>query len=91
MLRRFQSLRLIKLIGEDADPEAPVVLYPSLAFAIDGGTIDNLESRLDELTGTGDAEDSETRETALEGIDDIEEVDLDEASLGELESQGEGS
>lgn len=51
LLRRFQALRLIKLVGDDADPDAPVVLYPSIAFALDGGTLDELETRLAELVG----------------------------------------
>jgi hypothetical protein len=51
ILRRFQALRLIRLVGDDADPDAPVVLYPSLAFALDGGTIEEIENRLNELSG----------------------------------------
>lgn len=56
ILRRFQALRLIKLAGDEADPDSPVVLYPSLAFALDGGTIDEIENRLAELSGVDDEE-----------------------------------
>ncbi|TVQ19196.1 MAG: DUF4194 domain-containing protein [Spirochaetaceae bacterium] len=49
ILRRLQSLRLIRLVGDDNDPDATVILYPSLAFALDAQTIEELEARLAEL------------------------------------------
>lgn len=63
MLRRFQSLRLIRLAGDDSDPDAPVVLYPSLAFALDGGSIEELETRLAQLVG-GDTANDEAHDSA---------------------------
>ncbi|MFW5738704.1 MAG: DUF4194 domain-containing protein [Spirochaetota bacterium] len=54
ILRRLQSLRLIRLAGDDNDPDATVVLYPSLAFALDAQSIDALEARVVELGGAGE-------------------------------------
>lgn len=54
ILRRLQSLRLIRLVGDDSDPDAPVILYPSLAFALDAETIEALEARVAELGGAGE-------------------------------------
>jgi hypothetical protein len=74
MLRRFQSFRLIRLIGDDSDPEATVVLYPSLAFALDGGSIGELEARLAALTGSEGAGSESTGDDRAE----TEGGDLDE-------------
>lgn len=49
ILRRLQSLRLIRLVGDDNDPDATVILYPSLAFALDAPAVEELEARLAEL------------------------------------------
>ncbi len=54
ILRRLQSLRLIRLAGDDSDPDAPVILYPSLAFALDAESIEALEARVAELGGAGE-------------------------------------
>ncbi|MFW5690136.1 MAG: DUF4194 domain-containing protein [Spirochaetota bacterium] len=54
ILRRLQSLRLIRLAGDDNDPDATVVLYPSLAFALDAQSIEALEARVVELGGAGE-------------------------------------
>jgi hypothetical protein len=51
ILRRLQSLRLLRLVGDEADPDATVVLYPSLAFALDAETVQALEERVTELAG----------------------------------------
>ena len=53
ILRRLQSLRLIRLVGDDNDPDATVLLYPSLAFALDAGSIEELEARLADYAETG--------------------------------------
>ena len=53
ILRRLQSLRLIRLVGDDHDPDATVLLYPSLAFALDAGSIEELEARLADYAETG--------------------------------------
>jgi hypothetical protein len=50
MLRRFQVLRLIRILGDDADPEATVVLYPSIPFALDGMAVDEIAARIQEAT-----------------------------------------
>jgi hypothetical protein len=59
MLRRFQALRLVRLVGDDGDPDATVVLYPSLPFALDAASIEELEDRLGEYVSaaTPDADD----------------------------------
>ena len=54
ILRRLQSLRLIRLVGDDNDPDATVLLYPSLAFALDAGSIEELEARLADYAESGD-------------------------------------
>lgn len=56
LLRRFQSLRLIRVVGEESDPDATVVLHPSLAFALDAPAIETYEARLAELVGPSDEE-----------------------------------
>ncbi|MFP4378744.1 MAG: DUF4194 domain-containing protein [Spirochaetales bacterium] len=61
ILRRLQALRLIQIAGDDDDPEATVVLYPSLAFVIDATVVEELEARLADLLGseTSDEDDDE--------------------------------
>jgi len=59
ILRRLQSLRLIRLAGDDNDPDATVVLHPSLAFALDAQSIEALEARVAELGGATDQPDDE--------------------------------
>jgi hypothetical protein len=46
MLRRFQVLRLIRVVGSESDPEATVILYPSIPFALNGMAIDEAASRV---------------------------------------------
>ena len=48
MLRRFQVLRLIRVVGSESDPEATVILYPSIPFALNGMAIDEAASRVKE-------------------------------------------
>lgn len=69
MLRRFQALRLVRIVGDESDPDATVVLYPSLAFVLDGQSIDELENRLAEYTAATDREDEveETEDSDGEG------------------------
>ena len=81
MLRRFQSLRLIRLIGDDADPDAPVVLHPSLAFALDGGAIEKLESRLNELVEPKVQGEPEVFETPSDPMVEVVEAEGDEIDL----------
>ncbi len=48
MLRRFQALRLIRIVGNEADPEATIVLYPSIPFALNGMAVDEAASLIEE-------------------------------------------
>jgi hypothetical protein len=52
MLRRFQVLRLIRVVGSESDPEATVILYPSIPFALDGMAVDEAAARIQEATGS---------------------------------------
>lgn len=72
ILRRLQALRLIQIAGNDDDPDATVVLYPSLAFVIDATVVEDLESRLAELVGgvAGDGSDDEEDDDASEDGED---------------------
>jgi hypothetical protein len=56
ILRRLQALRLIRLVGDEDDPDATIVLYPSLAFALDAGTVEELEERLAAYGTAGEEE-----------------------------------
>jgi hypothetical protein len=48
MLRRFQVLRLIRVIGEESDPESTILLHPSIPFALDGMAVDEAAARVRE-------------------------------------------
>ncbi len=56
MLKRFQGLRLLKVIGEMGNPEAVILLYPSIPFALEGAAIDELHSKLDQYKSAGQEE-----------------------------------
>jgi len=62
MLRRFQVLRLIRIVGSESDPEATIVLHPSIPFALDGMAVDEAEARLRETARGGQDEESEPAE-----------------------------
>ena len=47
ILKRFQTLRLIRLLGAPTDPESVIVLYPSIPFALDGFAIEDLHAKLE--------------------------------------------
>lgn len=47
LLRRFQALKLIKVIGDEGDPETKIVLYPSIPFALDAMAIDDMHERIE--------------------------------------------
>lgn len=47
LLRRLQALRLIRVLGDEADPETQIVLYPSIPFALDGVSIDEMHERIE--------------------------------------------
>jgi len=69
MLRRFQALRLIRIVGEESDPQATIVLYPSIPFALDGIAVEEAVARIGESAGA----DKETEDTEVGG--DEEESD----------------
>lgn len=62
MLRRFQVLRLIRIAGSESNPEATIVLHPSIPFALDGMAVDEAEARLRETARGGQDEESEPTE-----------------------------
>jgi hypothetical protein len=62
MLRRFQVLRLIRIVGSESDPEATIVLHPSIPFALDGMAVDEAEARLRETARSGQDEEPEPAE-----------------------------
>lgn len=47
LLRRFQALRLIQVVGSEEDPEATVILFPSIPFVLDGVSLDDIAKRID--------------------------------------------
>jgi hypothetical protein len=47
VLRRFAVLRLIRTLGEEGDPETQIVLYPSIPFALDALSIDEMHDRIE--------------------------------------------
>lgn len=49
ILRRFQSLKLIFIKGDETDPETSIYLYPSIPFALDGQAVDDIYSRISAL------------------------------------------
>lgn len=61
MLRRFQVLRLIRVVGEESDPEALIVLHPSIPFALDGMAVDEAAARVKEA-GQGPDEENAPEE-----------------------------
>ncbi len=61
MLRRFQVLRLLRVVGEESDPEAVIILYPSIPFALDGMAVDEAAARVREA-GQGSDEDTAPEE-----------------------------
>ncbi len=58
MLRRFQALRLIRVVGSESDPEATVILYPSIPFALDGMAVEEAAARIQEAAGVGQGEEA---------------------------------
>ncbi len=86
ILRRLQSLRLIRLVGDDNDPDATVILYPSLAFALDAQAVEELEARLAELVdGAGGAADGDAADEDATDEDAADEDAADDPDDGEEE------
>ncbi|MEJ2665342.1 MAG: DUF4194 domain-containing protein [Spirochaetia bacterium] len=61
VLRRFKALQLIKIIGDDTNPESVIILYPSIPFAVDGESIDSITDRINTLASkeSNDNDDTE--------------------------------
>lgn len=62
MLRRFQVLRLIRIVGSESDPEATVILHPSIPFALDGMAVDEAAARLRETAHAAQDDEPEPAE-----------------------------
>jgi hypothetical protein len=57
LLRRFQALRLVRVLGGEGDPETQIVLYPSIPFALDGVSLDEMHERVELFKKTAGEED----------------------------------
>lgn len=58
LLRRFQALRLIDVLGEESDPETRIILYPSIAFALTGYAIDTVHEKIESFRKGNDEQDA---------------------------------
>ena len=58
-LRRFQALKLIRVLGEEVDPETVIVLYPSIAFALESTALDEVVERLAAYQAGGETSDGD--------------------------------
>lgn len=56
IIRRFQSLKLVKVQGDETDPDSQVILYSSILFALDSQNIDDIYSMIQNLTQKNDIE-----------------------------------
>ena len=70
LLRRFQSLRLIQVVGAEDDPEATVILFPSIPFVLDGVSLDDIAARIEAYRG-GDS--SDDGDDSGDGDDEMDE------------------
>jgi hypothetical protein len=69
LLRRFQALRLIQIVGSEEDPEATVILFPSIPFVLDGLSLEELHDRIESYRRG----EEELEEEGEEGDEDNEE------------------
>lgn len=51
ILRRFKSLKLIQIKGDEKEPDTLIVLYPSIVFSLDMETLERAHERIEELGG----------------------------------------
>ncbi|MFP4409543.1 MAG: DUF4194 domain-containing protein [Spirochaetaceae bacterium] len=65
LLRRFQALRLIQVLGSEEDPEATVILFPSIPFVLDGLSLEALHERLESYRGGESEADEDEQELEL--------------------------
>ena len=60
LLRRFQALRLIRVVGPEEDPESTVILYPSIPFALDEIALEETSERITAYQSSAEEEDEES-------------------------------
>jgi hypothetical protein len=84
MLRRFRTLKLISIRGEETDPEAILVLYPSIAFTLDGESIDDIMTRIGKLTAGDETEGGGEADAEMDAIDDVTEAGPNETGIIDL-------
>jgi len=65
LLRRFQALRLVQVVGSEEDPEATVILFPSIPFVLDGLSLEALYERLESYGGGEEEPDEDEEELDL--------------------------
>jgi hypothetical protein len=65
LLRRFQALRLIQVVGSEEDPEATVILFSSIPFVLDGLSLEALYERLESYGGGEEERDEDEEELEL--------------------------
>lgn len=62
VLRRFQSLRLVRTLGDEGDPETQIILHPSIPFALEGVSVDEMYERIEQFKKSS-ADDEGAEET----------------------------
>ncbi len=71
LLRRFQTLKLIKIQGDETDPEALLILYPSIAFAIDAPGIDDIYAKIEALSDSAPEEEADNAESVIDASAEV--------------------
>ncbi len=66
ILRRFQAMKLIRVMGDESDPDTLIVLYPSIPFALDGVSVDEAYERVAAITKPEDEIEPGDQETESE-------------------------
>jgi len=66
IIRRFQVLKLIQIHGDETDPDSQIELYPSIVYAFDGKSIDDVYSHIQSLEGDENAVDDADLNTDME-------------------------
>jgi hypothetical protein len=63
IFRKLQSMRLIRVLGDESDPETAIILYPSIPFALEAVSIDEVHQRIELFNkNTGGETEEETEE-----------------------------
>ena len=71
VLRRMQALRLINLRGEETSPDTQIELYPSIPFALNSVTIDDIYERIQALTGADDDSTAADNDESMTGEEEL--------------------